>query len=519
MSASNNTGEKRKRSEVMGVVLIRIAAFAFAMVSWKATADGLSKYVFGSSGWQSGLVSFAIQTILFVFNLKLPFYFEKIGELASDREKKKYHFGAKKGKEKRKFKITAFQRVIIGFYCTILLSSSFFSFIYICDYVVYEHQSGYVDDDILLTSSYRKVLHDTYRYMKEEIKAKQVLASKILGELNKDYSSESKESKNLSKQQLIEAVSIAQDAYDIAKVEYNEAVDMMKAYNNEMDSYASSRNGTTWHDRQDEWEQKYIDAKAERDSLVEDMKSKKTVYRAAKNELTQAKNALENYKDSKEKIISDFLLEMLKASPDSDALEQHISDLNSRITELGTGTNSNLVENYSELVGTTQTLTTIVKDYLSLAEASSGENGINAIMKHLADKIVIPNPNSKSFEEEYFDWKEAWQLRLDNLEDLIQNLPGVSISEKEKIGSTVIDIEFLEKYNIDEKMNTLDELRRNKVSDINIIEKVWSLLFGKYWGIAWFSLGLAVFFDVSSLLAGLFIYAISKKKIQYQRKA
>ena len=92
MGINNKLKEKRKGSNITGIVLIRIAAFAFAIVSWKATADGLSKYVF-ESDWQSGLVSFAIQTILFVFNLKLPFYFAKIGELAPDREKKKYRFG------------------------------------------------------------------------------------------------------------------------------------------------------------------------------------------------------------------------------------------------------------------------------------------------------------------------------------------------------------------------------------------------------------------------------------------
>lgn len=155
--------EKSKKSNVTGVVLIRVAAFSFAMVSWKATADGLSRYVFGDSNWQSGLISFAIQAILFVFNLKLPFYYTKIGELASDREKKKYHFGAKKGREKNKFKATVFQKIIIGFYCMILLSSSFFSFVYICNYAVYEHQSGYTDDNTILLSSYREILNDTYK--------------------------------------------------------------------------------------------------------------------------------------------------------------------------------------------------------------------------------------------------------------------------------------------------------------------------------------------------------------------
>ena len=76
-------------------------------------------------------------------------------------------------------------------------------------------------------------------------------------------------------------------------------------------------------------------------------------------------------------------------------------------------------------------------------------------------------------------------------------------------------IEFIHAFDSEEeKMDILDELQRNKVSDINIIEKVCSLLFGKYRFIAWFSLALAVFFDLSSLLAGLFIYGISKRTVK-----
>ena len=89
---NNKAKDKIKISGVTGITIIRVAAFAFAIVSWKATASGLSEYVFGQ-GWQAALVSFAIQAILFVFNLKLPFYFNRIGENTPNREKKKYRFG------------------------------------------------------------------------------------------------------------------------------------------------------------------------------------------------------------------------------------------------------------------------------------------------------------------------------------------------------------------------------------------------------------------------------------------
>ena len=100
------------------------------------------------------------------------------------------------------------------------------------------------------------------------------------------------------------------------------------------------------------------------------------------------------------------------------------------------------------------------------------------------------------------------------MENLIQKLPLPRFSEKKSEGSgdTIINVELLEEYDANEKINTLDELRRSKISDINVIEKATFLLFGRYWFTAWFSLGFAFFLDISSLLAGLFIYGIRKKK-------
>lgn len=508
---NNKAKDKIKISGVTGITIIRVAAFAFAIVSWKATASGLSEYVFGQ-GWQAALVSFAIQAILFVFNLKLPFYFNRIGENTPNREKKKYRFGEKKGSEKKTYKTTTFQRIIIGFYIIVLCSSSFFSFVYICNYVVYEHQSGYVDDNTILASSYRKILNDTESYITEDTKAMQIIASKLLGELQDKYPVDSSKNNSVSKQDLENAVNEAQDACDIAKEEYDTAQNDADSFKDVMDSYASSRNGTTWHDRQDEWEKKYETAKSDWETAVSDREVKKDKYEAAKTALTEAKNALKNYKDSQETLIAGFLLEMLKVNPDTDMLEEYISELNSAIVDLGT--NLDIVDNYSELVEITQTLTVIVKDYTSLVQLMSNDDdtGIKYLMEHVTDDILIPDPTSESFENDYSSWKTAWYSKLYNLENLIQHIPKLSEDEKKELDDTVINTELIDGYDINEKMDTLAELRRNKVSDINVIEKVFFLLFGKYWFIAWFSLGLAVFFDISSLLAGLFIYGIRKKK-------
>lgn len=67
--------------------VLTVAAFCFAIVSWMATARGLQAYVF-SGGAEATLISFGVQSILFVFNLRLPFLIEKIGELTPKEERK-----------------------------------------------------------------------------------------------------------------------------------------------------------------------------------------------------------------------------------------------------------------------------------------------------------------------------------------------------------------------------------------------------------------------------------------------
>lgn len=338
----------------------------------------------------------------------------------------------------------------------------------------------------------------------------------MLGELSQKYPAESTENANaeektVSREELVKNVNKAQDAYDIAEEEYNASKTLVESYKAEMDSYAASRNGTTWHDRQDAWQKKYDEARGDWETEKGNLGGKQKNYENAKNALTEAQSVLENYKDPQEKIIAEFLLEMLNVNPDPTILESYIEELNNRITELKT--NTDIIGNYSGLVADTQVLTVLVKNYVFwVKETSENDSEINTMLGELGKEIQIPDPDSQTFNEQYASWEETWQNRINCLENLIQELPQFFESQKKELKNTVINTELLSEYNANEKMSILDELRRSKVSDINVIEKVCSLLFGKYRGIAWFSLGLAVFFDISSLLAGLFIYGLSKKK-------
>lgn len=119
MANSHNIQQKQrlKSQEKDEIRIVKVAAFCFALVSWLATGQGLYEYVFKDKYIQAILISFGIQAILFVLNLRLPAYFEKIGKLTPDnqREHKKYFFGLKKGQSKSTYKWNFWQKLIAVF--------------------------------------------------------------------------------------------------------------------------------------------------------------------------------------------------------------------------------------------------------------------------------------------------------------------------------------------------------------------------------------------------------------------
>ena len=392
---------------------------------------------------------------------------------------------------------------------------SFFSFVYICNYVVYEHQSGYVDDNTILTSTYREILNDTDDYIREDTKAMQILASKLLGELKNEYTIKTTYDNSVSLQELKDKLAEIKDTLEDAKEGYNNAKYEATRLKKVMIGYEKSRINTGFHDRQDMWERKYIKAQKSYKDAVKDMNSKKATYKNAKKNYTAAQSAVTNYKKSQDTVIVEFLQEMLKPSPSPRLLEGYINELNAMIVD--SGENVDIINNYGKLVESTQTLTVVVQDYISLIDAYGdadeevNDNSIKYLMEHAMDDTMTPDPKSKSFNSDYAEWRSNWETRLNTLENVIQHLPKFSESEKDDLKETPIDVELLSNYKSNNKMHIIDELRRNKVSDINVIEKASSLLLGRYRFTAWFSFALALFFDLSSLLSGLFIYGIQKK--------
>lgn len=488
-----NTASNKSMSDI---TIVTTAAFAFSIVSWKATAEGLQSYVF-TNGWEAALISFAIQSILFVLNIKLPFYFHKIGQNTRTNHTKK---------------ITHFQTLLLVFYFMILSSSSFFSFVYICNNVVYKHQSGYTDDDTLAQSEYTKILSETKHYIRNASNAKRILANEYLNKIQSEYAlstTPTQEEKSLDELNVL--LNNAETAQALAKEEYETAKADADSLKQDMDSYAQQRANTTWHDRQNEWESKYQTATNNWNAAITRRDTKKSEYEKAVQAYVDAQNAVKYYHQSSQTLVTNLLAEMLKETPDPDTLNTYITNLNTDI--LDKETFNKTTDDYTKLVEYTQELSILISDYTKLQNYLHDSDGIESLADHSVN-IAVPDPKEKNYSQKYVKWKNSWNNNLSKLNNIIQNLPTISSSEKERLyNNSAIDNDFFETYIPTQKSEEITALKRNKFSDINVIEKALNLLTGKYRMIAWFSLVLAIFFDLSSLLAGLFLYGIQKKSV------
>lgn len=488
-----NTASNKSMSDI---TIVTTAAFAFSIVSWKATAEGLQSYVF-TNGWEAALISFAIQSILFVLNIKLPFYFHKIGQNTRTNHTKK---------------ITHFQTLLLVFYFMILSSSSFFSFVYICNNVVYKHQSGYTDDDTLAQSEYTKILSETKHYIRNASNAKRILANEYLNKIQSEYAlstTPTQEEKSLDELNVL--LNNAETAQALAKEEYETAKADADSLKQDMDSYAQQRANTTWHDRQNEWESKYQTATNNWNAAITRRDTKKSEYEKAVQAYVDAQNAVKYYHQSSQTLVTNLLAEMLKETPDPDTLNTYITNLNTDI--LDKETFNKTTDDYTKLVEYTQELSILISDYTKLQNYLHDSDGIESLADHFVN-IAVPDPKEKNYSQKYVKWKNSWNNNLSKLNNIIQNLPTISSSEKERLyNNSAIDNDFFETYIPTQKSEEITALKRNKFSDINVIEKALNLLTGKYRMIAWFSLVLAIFFDLSSLLAGLFLYGIQKKSV------
>lgn len=207
-----------------------------------------------------------------------------------------------------------------------------------------------------------------------------------------------------------------------------------------------------------------------------------------------------------------MLVEFLKPNFNINDMNKHMEDLVDYVLSIGEG--EQIPSNYAEIVETVLEINNVLDDYSRLKNADdseSAEEKIKQLKIDVEEKLTIPNPQEDDFENTKTMWVAEWKTRLENLREIVWRIPSYSGEEIAAFSASGIEInkDALE-YDSTDISNKIDRLERNKLTDINVMEKVCLLISGKYPLTAIVALLIAIELDMISLLVGVVIYWMSK---------
>ncbi len=180
--------------------------------------------------------------------------------------------------------------------------------------------------------------------------------------------------------------------------------------------------------------------------------------------------------------------------------------------------NGQVIEEFADTVTKTQELAIAIKNYSELCTIQLGSNDSTKISclevlkdEILKDEIIIPEYMSNEYNEQIENWELIWKERFLSLEKIIESIPDYSKDSVSGIDgiNQVVNIELLNSYEKENYLEEMDKVARSNLFHINPLERACGLLNGEFPFLARFSFFMALFLDVASLLAGLFIYLIT----------
>lgn len=486
---SRKTGKSNQIStDQYGMRIIKIAALCFAAVSWYATAQGLNTYVFsGTNGaWEAGLISFAIQSILFVLNLKLPAYLQQIrsGGVQSTRSRQR------RGGMQRIGVI-----VFVVFYVLILFSSSIFSFFHFTDEIYQGTQ--YADATITLKKAYKATAAGAKNYIGEGKKLTlQILTSKV-GKLSTELpaSDENLKYPELSNQELEEKIREAKDDVNEKERDRNNKEDREGEKTRIYNEY------TTGPEHKQLWEQ------LRQDMEIDARDEAERAYETAQKQYELYQDELENRKKANSTKANELLVETIKPTPDIEEIKKILGELIANLTSLELSGDQE--GKFPEAVSLTREISTALEQYELLRTLESEEAGGQTV-----DSIEPPaiGEDGRPDPAEVQTWVDHWSTQIRALQDTIYDLPQFSEEAFEEVDRTMIHTETLQTYQkLKDDVDALVDEHRSTLPQANVIEKSFSRLGGAYPLLAWCSFVFAFFLDMSSLIAGWLTYKLEPK--------
>lgn len=453
---------KKRDLNKESIKIISVAAFCFSIVSCITTATGLGDFIFTKKqAWQAAIISFSVQSILFVFNLRLPGYFYKINSNIQA-----------KNEIKRKCKVIIIDLVFVFFYTSVLIASSLFSFVYIFDASYLSRDINYIDADIVLTNEYNSALKRYTDYINEYTKTMEIQMSENVIEIMENLPHTDNEMLNLK--ELERKVEEEQRNYNSAVSKCESKEKEIESYQETIDSYLDSH----W------WMISDIEElNSKKEKAVQELATLNEEKTEAESKFNSAQNELNRYEKPKDELAKEFLIKLLQNDLNGDPKDMEsffndaLSDINDMVEKYIQ--DEEWEESFGEMVQAVQKLNISKDEYITL-HTSLKQDIINA-------QVLLPDVNEKDIDD-IGRWKEEWKNKYESLENSISSLPS---------------------YDATNDLDKLDQYKREYLTDISTIEKSWEFLFDenrKYPFNVRFSAIFAVFLDISSLIVGLFIY-------------
>lgn len=497
-----------------GVYILRIATILLAIVSWWATAQGMTNYVF-STRWQAYLASLAIQSILLGLNFYLPTFWRYTVSNFS------------------KWGLAALSAVV-------LLCSSWFSYVFIVDHSYQE--SWDMISRLLVQSAYRQELYGALDYTEEYA---EVLRETLGNQVSNLYG-QAKEVE-IGEFQAIEPIDLSQDRIDYAdNPEYaaNQEIAMaIQILENALreDASASDRDIAI---EQISKLQEQVDK--EINTLEADIARANAAIIDAEDRLRMAQNRWNNAPDDTDKTDLENAVDTANQNyrtQQSRALElendladyqyarrrlgQYLYQMNLSSSGAGTQVSASLRSIQSELLSgeidtvnveegarqiferlqasedtlsaddtTYQTMLIVLDSFIrnvqKYAEVKESEQSLNALANNLQQESSSTNSG----------WKATWTGKLENLKSKIGGLPSY----------TGTDSQTLRKYDRTDAMDKLDNILRKYISNHNAADQALIYLFNPHCGLAIISILLAFFLDVSAFITGFIIDIVDQRQ-------
>lgn len=491
---SANTNKKSIRPNSYDwVQILRVSAFCFAIMSWYATANGLRNYVFNGDAWQAYLISFAIQAILFVLNLKLPGFYNDC-----------------KKSDGKKGNMRAY--LLVVFYGLNMFASSFFSYVYIAD--TSYSKTKEIDADYSLRKEFLSVLDEADIYVSEFSKLTRLIISDRLSELQELVPDDMVIDETISEEEYNEArLVFEQKPAEITMLE-GEVESLRERYEAALDAYNVPITERWRSSDEIEEERKAVeDSLAEVNSAREDLKN-------AQNEYESARLIINGYVPSADAVVGDILRDTLKIGI-SDETRGQFNSFVEALFQAWDSQSEDMRGVYPSVVACTQELSIALDNDMALAKIKEGSDDDSSSLNQLREeavntKLLMEGVATNSGDDGNKTNKQLvdiWWPRYEALEMLIRNLPHYSVSMSNGVSGAEesVDLGALRRFDVQETADRLSVISRSNMAEINAMERACRYLTCDYPFLAWFSLFFALFLDGASLVAGIFIFIIEKK--------